>query len=143
MSATPMPSVASRSPGNAAAVRWLSDDRYSIPLGAMAWVLLVLMIVPEGLRYDTLSTAPASGSALSRALWLGLLATGLMVIAWRAALASLLVRWLNPFLAALVALAVVSVAWSIEPSLTLRRSIRVVTILVVCVAFVLGSWHQR
>jgi len=109
----------------------------------MAWVLIVLMIVPEGLRYDNLGTAPASGSALSRGLWLGLLATGLGVIAWRAALAALLARWLNPFLLALVALAVASVTWSIDPSVTLRRSIRVITVLVVCVAFVLASWHPR
>lgn len=125
--------------------RWLRDDQHALFLAGMAWVLTVLMIVPDGLDYASLSAsaAPASGSALSRALWLGLLAGGLLVIAWRAGMAWLLLRWLNPFLLAMVALAVASVAWSIEPSLSLRRSIRVVTIVVVCIAFVLASWHQQ
>ncbi len=124
---------------------WLRDDRHAFLLAALVWTLIILMIVPEGFRYADLanSAAPASGSALSRALWLGLLVLGLVVIAWRSALAWLLVRWLNPFLLVFVLLAGASVAWSIEPSLTLRRSLRLITILVDCIAFVLVCWHAR
>lgn len=126
-------------------VRWLRDDRYSLALGAMVWALIVLMIVPDGFRYENLSTtsAPTSGSAISRALWLGLLAFGLLVIAGRAPLAWLLARRLNAFLLVFVALTIASVAWSIEPSLTIRRFVRLITIVVACIAFVLACWHAR
>ncbi len=128
-----------------APVRWLRDDRHGLLLGAIAWALVVLMIVPDGFNYQGLTTAaaPTSGSALSRILWLALLAAGTMVIVWRVALAWLLTRWLNPFLLLLLALAIASVAWSIEPSLSLRRSIRLLTIVLVCIAVVLVSWHRQ
>jgi O-antigen ligase len=80
---------------------------------------------------------------LSRLLWIALLALGTLVIFARAGLAWILVRFLNPFLFVLVALAVASVAWSIDPSLTSRRLVRLGTIVLVCVAFVLIAWHAR
>jgi exopolysaccharide production protein ExoQ len=125
--------------------RWLRDDRHSWLSAAVMWVLLVLMIVPEGFDYATLTTqdAPSSGSALSRALWLALLASGVLLVVYRARLASLLLRTLNPFLPLFICLAVASVAWSIDPSLTVRRLIRLCTIILVCAGFMLVSWHPR
>jgi len=79
----------------------------------------------------------------SRALWMGLLGLGGALIAWRATLAIALLRRLNPFLPLMVALALASIAWSIDPSLSTRRVYRLVTILVVCIAFVLSGWHAR
>ncbi|HMJ30833.1 MAG TPA: O-antigen ligase family protein [Xanthobacteraceae bacterium] len=107
------------------------------------WVLIVLMIVPEGFDYESLTTAPSSGGAISRMLWLGLLALGAIIIFWRAGLAWLLARILNPFLLLFVALAIASIAWSIDPALSGRRLVRMVTIVLVCAAFVLASWHAR
>jgi exopolysaccharide production protein ExoQ len=126
-------------------VRWLRDDRHALALAGMICVLMILMIVPEGFDYGSLSNAasPASGSVLSRTLWLGLLGFGLLVIARRARLAWLLARRLNPFLVLFAALVLASAAWSIDPALTLRRFVRVLTIVVDCVAFVLVSWHRQ
>ena len=107
------------------------------------WVLVVLMIVPEGFDYESLTTAPSSGGAISRMLWLGLMALSAIIIFWRAGLAWLLARMVNPFLPLFVALAVASVAWSIDPSLSLRRLIRLGTIVLACTAFVLMGWHAR
>ncbi len=109
------------------------------------WVLIVLMIVPEGLDYQSITTtgAPSSGGAISHLLWLGLLALSAIVIFWRAGLAWLLARALNPFLLIFVALALASIAWSIDPSLSARRLMRMVTMVLVCVAFVLMGWHAR
>jgi exopolysaccharide production protein ExoQ len=125
--------------------RWLRDDRHSWLCAGLMWVLLVLMIVPEGFDYVTLTTqdAPSSGSAISRALWLALLASGALIVLYRARLASVLLRTLNPFLPLFICLAVASVAWSIDPSLTVRRLIRLCTIVVACAGFVLVSWHPR
>ncbi|MHB8729939.1 MAG: O-antigen ligase family protein [Sulfuricaulis sp.] len=124
---------------------WLRDDRYSLLLGGMMWVLIVLMIVPEGFNYQVLETAgaPSSGDAISRLLWLGLLTLSIVIIFWRAGLAWLLARMLNPFLLLFVALAVASVAWSIDPSLSIRRLVRLGTIVLACITFVLMGWHAR
>jgi len=129
----------------ASRVQWRPDDRYGVLLTALMWTLLVLMIVPEGFDYSLLANVepPASGSALSRALWLGLLGSGVLVILWRAPLAWLYLRSLNPFLLLFAGLALASVLWSIVPQLTLRRCIRLITIVVDCVAFVLVAWDGR
>lgn len=124
---------------------WLRDDRYSYILAGMLWVLIVLMIVPEGFDYQSLTTTnpPSSGGTISRMLWLGLLALSTLIIVWRAGIAWLLARMLNPFFPLIVVLAIASVAWSIDPSLSSRRLIRMVTIVLVCIAFVLMGWHNR
>jgi O-antigen ligase len=111
----------------------------------MVWVLVVLMIVPEGFDYQLLVDvqAPVSGSPLSRALWLGLLALATAVILWRAALVWLLLRSVNLFLLLFVALAIASIVWSIDPMVTARRDIRLITMVAVCIAFCLAGWHAR
>lgn len=124
---------------------WVRDDRHSLMIAGMVWTLVVLMIVPEGFDYRILldASAPASGGLLSRALWLGLLAAAGAIILWRASLGWQLLRSLNPFLLLFVALAVASVVWSIEPLFTARRDLRLLTIVLVCIAFSLTSWHAR
>lgn len=124
---------------------WLRDDRHSLILAGMMWVLIVLMIVPEGFDYQSLATSstPRTGGAISRMLWLGLLTMGAVILFWRAGLAWILARMLNPFLILFVALALASVAWSIDPALSIRRLIRLVTIVLACLAFVLVSWHVQ
>lgn len=124
---------------------WARDDAHSALVGAMMWVLIVLMIVPEGLDYQALltgATAP-TGGLVSRVLWLAVLALSLWIILQRQALAGLLVRTLNPFLLVLVVLALASLAWSIDTGLTARRLLRMGTIVLACVAFVLMGWHAR
>jgi len=124
---------------------WVRDDRHAIFPAALMAVLIVLMIVPEGLDYRSLATgvAPEAGGFVSRALWTGVAVLSTFIIARRAILAMLLARRLNPFLLLLVALAFASVAWSIDPSLSLRRLIRLGTITLACVAFVLLGWHAQ
>ena len=124
---------------------WQRDDRLALPLAALVWGLVVLMIVPEGFDYASLITnyAPTSGSKISRMLWLGLLSFSLLIILWRAGLAWLLVRTLNPFFLLLVGLAAASIAWSIEPMLSLRRIVRMLTFVLTALAFVLMAWHAR
>ena len=127
------------------AASWLRDDRHGFALAALMWVLVALMIVPEGLDYGALTSvgAPASGGATSRILWLALLASSTLIIVWRGGLAWLLLRTVNPFLLVFVALAVASIGWSIDPSLSARRLVRLITIVLACIAFVLIAWHAR
>ncbi len=124
---------------------WARDDAHSGLVGAMMWVLIVLMIVPEGLDYQAMLTGVTAptGGVVSRVLWLAVLAISLWIILRRRALAGLLVRTLNPFLLVLVVLALASLAWSIDAGMTARRLLRMATIALACVAFVLMGWHAR
>lgn len=135
---------AAAAPASAPAV-WVRDDRGTALPAALVWALIVLMIVPDNFDYASLpaSNPPASGSALSRLLWLGLLCGAALRVAQRAPLAWLLLRAINPFLAIFVALAVASLAWSLDPAVTARRLIRLFTILLVAFAAVLAGWHPR
>jgi exopolysaccharide production protein ExoQ len=139
-----MPAAAS-APAWPTAPVWRRDDRPALLLAGMVWTLVVLMIVPEGLDYGSLGTtgAPVLGSAVSRALWLALLLLGSTVLLLRAALGLALLRVLNPFLLPVVVLAVLSLAWSIDPALSARRLVRLVTIVVVSLAFVLAGWQTQ
>ncbi len=125
---------------------WVPDNRYSALLTLMFWTLVVMMVVPEGFDYSGLdepSPGPSSGSPVSRIIWLSLLGLGVLVTIWRAAMAWLLVRDLNLYFLLIIGLAIASIAWSIEPSLTVRRIIRLVTFVFVCLALVLSGWHTQ
>jgi O-antigen ligase len=123
---------------------WLRDHHQAWIGTAMVATLIVLMIVPEGFDYEGLNTLGgiSAGGSIGRVLWLSLLFAGLSLIAWRAKLAWLLVRQLNPWLLLFAVLAVLSVIWSIDSQLSLRRLLRMGTMIVVCVAFVLVGWHS-
>ncbi|WP_281784611.1 O-antigen ligase family protein [Sinimarinibacterium flocculans] len=147
--ATAFARAASQRPPSAAAAcaarRPQPVERPLLIVGALVWTLVVLMIVPEGFDYRQLATqeAPASGGLLSRLLWMSLLGGGLAVIAWRARLGRQLVGTLNLFLPLFVLLAIASLAWSIDPPLTARRLVRVLTMVAVAGAFVIAGWHAR
>ncbi|HUR40010.1 MAG TPA: O-antigen ligase family protein [Verrucomicrobiae bacterium] len=122
------------------------DSGHGWLIGGAIWLLVVMMIVPEGFDYVTLATdggAPVRGGTLNRLLWLALLGAGSIAILLRAGTAWLMVRWLNPFLLLFVVLAAASVAWSIDPPVTARRLIRVFTILTLSTGLVLMAWHPH
>jgi O-antigen ligase len=147
LSLTPRPFSANniRDPRSITSPAWVTDSRHSLLVGALAWTLIILLVVPDGFDYSALATssAPVSGGVVSRAVWMALLGSALVIIAWRSALAWLILRWLNPFLLAFVVLAVGSAMWSIDPVVTLRRTLRLLTVLLVSLAFVLIGWHSH
>src|SRR6185369_15103822 len=109
----------------------------------MVWVLIIFMIVPEGFNYaqDISSTMPTEGSPLSRTTWLALLGFGALTVLKRRAHALMLLRQVNPYLLLFAALAAMSVLWSIEPAVTVRRMIRVSTIGLDAMALCLLAWN--
>lgn len=124
--------------------RWLPDQRHAVLMTAMVWTLLVLLIVPDRFDFAGLSDpTPAPASPLNRALWLGLLSVSGIVLIWRLSLSWLLLRHLNLFLPAFLLLAALSIGWSLEPDITLRRVIRATTVVMVAAAFVLVGWQRQ
>jgi O-antigen ligase len=123
---------------------WLRDHHQAWIGSVMVATLIVLMIVPEGFDYEGLNTLGgiSAGGSIGRVLWLSLLFAGLAQIAWRAKLAWLLVRQLNHWLLLFAVLALLSVVWAIDSQLSIRRLLRMGTMIVVCVAFVLVGWHS-
>ncbi len=108
------------------------------------WVLILLMILPEGLVYETptaggLGLLPTEGSPLTRTLWLALLAFSAAVTLSRSGVALRLLRQINPFLFVFIALVACSAFWSIEPAITLRRLLRLITILLTAMALAVTS----
>jgi len=123
-----------------------SDGWRGALVALMAWLLIILMIVPDNFDYLALKVsvaAPSEGSVLSRTLWIALLVIGVVVILSRAAQAWQLLRAMNPFLILFSVLAIASVAWSIDPEVTIRRSIRVITFFVDALALGVAGWHPH
>ncbi|WP_020648769.1 O-antigen ligase family protein [Solimonas variicoloris] len=138
------PAVTAPAASRLSAARWVRDDRHRLLMSVLVWTFLILLIVPDGFDYASLlGTAPSSGSAGSRLLWMGLLGVSAAVILWRAGLAWLLLTQFNRFLLLFAVLAAASVLWSIAPAFTVRRLVRVATFLAVAVAYTLVAWDGR
>ena len=107
----------------------------------MIWILVIFMIVPEGFDYGPTSEMPTEGSPLSRFIWLMLLGFGAITVLRRPAETKALLKQVNPYLLLFGALATVSILWSIEPGVTIRRMIRVLTIALDGMALSLIAWQ--
>src|SRR5882757_5840412 len=137
------PTATQAAPATAPASRlWRKDTNGVALITVMVWLLLFIMIIPQGLDYAGINGMPASSDAISRIAWLVILGGALYVVASRKVRAVKLVKFLNPFLLAFLALALASYSWSIEPAITLRRVVRALSIVLACYAFVLVGWHQ-
>jgi exopolysaccharide production protein ExoQ len=104
---------------------------------------IVIMVVPQGLNYNASNSMPTEGDAISRFTWLFLLGGGTYLAIRNMARVRALLRVINPFLLGFVVLATLSVAWSADPGVTVRRLIRVYTILLVCISFAVSGWNPR
>jgi hypothetical protein len=144
------PRAAPRAPPRAAhpvhSRAWLPDSRGSLIAALMVWVLIVYLAVPiqyfsgdMELAGETSMTAP---HPLARAIKLGLLALSTVIILWRARLAWLELRSVNPFFWVFLALVPLSVLWSIDPSATMNRYVSLLSITSVCFAFALLGWNR-
>jgi exopolysaccharide production protein ExoQ len=117
-----------------------APDRTALAALWLASILIIHSVLPEGLDYS-LASMPTEGSLTSRAIWIGLLGGSLLLLAWRNALTLTLLRVTNPFLLLLVLWSVASVAWSIDPGVTIRRLIRLAAIVACALAVVVAGWH--
>ena len=118
------------------------DGKAALVVALMIWVLVVFMVVPEGFSYVRSGGAmPTEGSLGSRMIWLALLGFGLIGTLRRPPQTLALLREVNPWLLAFAALAALSVVWSIDPGVTIRRLVRMATIMLDGVALALIGWR--
>lgn len=122
---------------------WQPDKAGTAFAAFLLWLCIIIMIVPQGLDYNGDNGMPTSSDALSRFTWLFLLGAGVVALATRLKRTMILARWLNPFLLGFMALAAVSIVWSIDPGITVRRVLRASTIVMICVGFTLVGWHAK
>jgi exopolysaccharide production protein ExoQ len=116
---------------------------------ALVLLLFTIMTVPPGFDYGaeasvaSLASLPTDGDSFSLTIWMVLLfgSTYLVIKNWRQ-VRGLLAAVNRPFFYFMV-LASLSILWSIEPAITLRRIIRLYIIVSVTVAFASAGWQPR
>ena len=133
----PPPAALSTAP-----MRLIADDRFAWLTAAVTALLIVYLTVPDGFDYSVKDDI-GTGSAATKLIWIGLLTISATLMLWRWSLTVLLARHMNLFMFAFIALAAVSVLWSIEPVFTVKRVVRLVTFLSAAIGLCLVSWHER
>jgi exopolysaccharide production protein ExoQ len=109
----------------------------------MVWMIFYIMVVPQGLDYAGLNGVPTSSDALSKIVWMVLLVGSLMLLAQRVTRVTTMLKYINPYLLGFLALALTSYIWSIEPGVTVRRTLRAATVVFVCLAFTVVTWDPK
>lgn len=126
-----------------AAGGWVADRQFRWLTAGLVLVSLWLLELPDGLSWASVGRpdADADGNNLIAKLqWLPLFGLGALLMMSRFRLGMALLPHLNPFLLALVAWILASTLWSYDPSLTLRRAIKVLGVLLISWGVVLASW---
>lgn len=121
------------------------DRRYGLLLTGMLWFQTLYMVL-----YITDPTAPVvngvnpmAANPLSRMYKLVLLGLAAVVIGSRMQLAREVLLKLNRAFPVFFALALLSVVWSIDPSVTAARLVALASMVSVCVAFGVGAWYPK
>lgn len=134
-SATPIPS------------RWVRDSQLAALPAITIWALLALLVAPPDFSYENarqgVQFQVSSGGKTGPLIILSALAISATILIWRWWLTLELSNWINRYLLLFVALATLSMLWSIDPAATLRRLVRLYIIVMSCIAFVLVGWHAH
>jgi len=121
---------------------WAPKRKGAFLPSLIMFLTIMIMVVPQGLDFQGINGIPTSSDWLSKIVWQVVLwGSGYLIYRNLARLKALL-PYLNPFLVGVAFLALASVLWSIEPAITLRRVIRMMTILVACLSFCVTPWHD-
>jgi exopolysaccharide production protein ExoQ len=145
----PPRSIAPRSTlATAAAPVWTYDLKYSALTTLMVWTFFVLIIVPPNFNYaqlasDSLAAEADQNNLTSKIVLITLLVASCVVIARRSALWLELLRRLNPFYLLFIALAALSVAWSIDPAVTVTGEFHLLVVFLCFTAFTLAGWRPN
>lgn len=120
-----------------------TDRQFYWLVGALVVGSLWMLELPDGFTWAAVGRPDAGADGaniIAKLQWLPLFGLGGLLILSRFRLAMALLPHLNPFLLALVAWILISALWSYDASLTLRRSIKVLGVLVISWGVVLACW---
>ena len=123
-------------------VKLVRDEGYVWLLAILIWMIFYQNL-PLDYGSPSLPDSGGSSNGGDRLLKLGMLAISCCLIASKWGLARKLGKLLNPGFALFCAVALASTLWSIDQGATLLRYITLITIVMVCFAFGLGSWNAR
>jgi exopolysaccharide production protein ExoQ len=135
--------LARRPVGTAGAALPRNRKSASLLPAALVALLFIIMTVPPGFDYRGYGSMPTDGDSFSLTVWMVLLFGSIYLVIknWRQ-VRELLAAANRPFFYFLV-LASLSLLWSIEPAITLRRILRLYIIVLVSVAFASAGWQPR
>lgn len=117
-----------------------TDRHYATLLAAMLWFQVGYMVLYIAPTNDVVDVA---ADPMARVYKLILLALGLGIIVSRIGVSRAVCRDVNGFFWAFMAIAALSVIWSIDPAVTATRLVALVSLVAVCLAFGVGAWDRR
>lgn len=121
----------------------VADHQFRWLTAGLVLAALWLLELPDGFSWAAVGrpdVAADGGNFISKLQWLPLFGLGALLILARFRLSMALLAHLNPFLLLLVLWVLASTLWSYDPALTLRRSIKVVGVMLICWGVMLACW---
>lgn len=112
-----------------------------VPLSIFFWIIFYQNL-PDDLNGEEWKPLITTG-AIDRVIKIGMVAISCIVIATRLPLARLLMKNINPGLAAFMVLIPLSALWSIDSAATLLRFTTLMAIVLLCFAIPLAKWDRR
>jgi exopolysaccharide production protein ExoQ len=110
----------------------------------LVWLLVLRIIIPGFFDYSNDDAQIITEGVLANTIiWLFLLFAPIVALLGRLNLTWQLLRSLNIFFVLLILYLSASVLWSIDPSGSARKVVRLLTALTVCTAACLLGWHPR
>ncbi|TAJ53466.1 MAG: O-antigen ligase family protein [Nevskiaceae bacterium] len=121
----------------------IADHQFRWLTAGLVLAALWMLELPDGFSWAAVGRPEVGGDGvnfISKLQWLPLFGLGALLMLARFRLAVALLRHLNPFLIALMLWVLASTLWSYDPSLTLRRAIKVVGVMLICWGVMLACW---
>lgn len=123
---------------------WVPDRQFRWISALLVIVALFLLQVPDGFNWAGIGTINLNAGDNPRLLpkiqWFPLFGLGALFLLARFRLTMAILPHLNPFMIAAAVWIVASSLWSYDPSLTLRRSIKILGTLVIGWGVVMTCW---
>ncbi|MES1196526.1 MAG: hypothetical protein ABUL58_06235, partial [Steroidobacter sp.] len=114
-----------------------------LPLTLAVSAMVVSLVVPEGFDYEAAAKGmPAASGGFNSILWLTVLLLGFYYFGKKLK-ESKSVLLGNRFLLGLVILSILSYFWSIAPPITMRRILRIIATMGICVSYAACSKTDR
>lgn len=119
------------------------DTGFFWTLTGLFWVALAFAVLPDGLSWTRVGeeVGVQEGSIVRRLQWLPLFGTAAYVIWIRRDVSLGMARYINPFLVAFLAWAMLSMLWSGFPAITLRKVIILGGFSAIALACQVAAWH--